>query len=233
MATTLRILRIAAKSLFVLCLPLLLFSASIAGAANSLALYEYGFNKYNVSQTTGLDEAELERAARGLIHYFNSDEEYIDIVVSKDGRPFVLFNEREVQHLKDVKELFRFDYWIALGTLAYALGFVAFTAWRRTWRELARGLIRGSGLTLALMLVLGLGTLFNFEQLFLQFHLLSFANELWQLDPNKDYLIMLFPGGFWYDATVFIAAGTALGAAVLGGVGYFLYSSSTAGRRRG
>lgn len=222
MGITLRILRITAKWLFIICLPLLLFSVSIAGAANCQALYRYGFGKYHVSQTTGLEKTELEKAARGLIDYFNSDEEYINLTLVKDGQPFVLFNEREVQHLKDVKDLFRFDYRVALGTLAYALGFIALTAWRKTWRELAGALIWGSGLTLALMLVLGLGTLFNFEQLFLQFHLLSFANELWQLDPSRDYLIMLFPGGFWYDATVFIAAGTALGAAVLGGVGWFL-----------
>jgi len=234
MGITLRILRITAKWLFIICLPLLLFSVSIAGAANCQALYRYGFDKYHVSQTTGLEKTELEKAARGLIDYFNSDEECINLTLVKDGQPFALFNEREVQHLKDVKDLFRFDYRVALGTLAYALGFIALTAWRKTWRELAGALIWGSGLTLALMLVLGLGTLFNFEQLFLQFHLLSFANELWQLDPSKDYLIMLFPGGFWYDATVFIAAATALGAAVLGGVGSVLYSaSSSAGRRRG
>ena len=57
----------------------------------------------------------------------------------------------------------------------------------------------------------------NFDQLFLQFHLLSFANELWQLDPTRDYLIMLFPRSFWYDAAVLCAAITAALAVVLGG----------------
>ena len=58
-----------------LCLPILLLTASIGGAVNSLWLYEYGFQKYNVSQTTGLTEVQLETAAKGLISYFNSDEE--------------------------------------------------------------------------------------------------------------------------------------------------------------
>ena len=219
------------KWLFILCLPLLLLSASIGGAANCSALYRYGFDKYEVGQTTGLSEAELDKAARGLIGYFNSGEEAINLTVVKDGQPFTLFNEREIVHLKDVKTLFWLDYWIFLGTLIYALAYAGFSIWRKEWRRLAHGLVWGSGLTLGLMLLLGFSVMLNFDQFFLQFHLLSFTNELWQLDPSKDYLIMLFPRGFWYDATVFIAIATAVGAVVMGGVGSFIYSS--AGRRRG
>jgi integral membrane protein (TIGR01906 family) len=234
MGITSKILRLTAKWLFILCLPLLLLSVSIAGAINSLALYEYGFEKYNVSQTTGLDQAQLEAAARGLINYFNSGEEYINLIAVKDGQKFALFNEREMLHLKDVKDLFWLDYWILLGSLGYALAYAGFSIWRKDWRQLTHGLFWGSGLTLALMLLLGLGMLLDFDRLFLQLHLLSFTNDLWLLDPSKDYLIMLFPRGFWYDVIVFIAAATAFGAAVLGGVGFMLYSSSSAaGRRRG
>jgi integral membrane protein (TIGR01906 family) len=64
----------------------------------------------------------------------------------------------------------------------------------------------------------------DFDRFFLQFHLISFANDLWQLDPTKDYLIMLFPQGFWYDATLFCALGTVVMAVVLAGMagGYLL-----------
>ena len=226
-----KILMLVAKWLFILCVPLLLLSASIGGAANSLALYHYGFDKYGVSQTTGLPDTELDKAARGLIGYFNSGDEYINLTATRDGQTFALFNERVVVHLKDVKGLFRLDYWIFLGTLIYSFAFVGFVIWRKEWHQLAWGLLWGSGLTLGLVLVLGIGTVLNFDQFFLQFHLLSFANELWQLDPSRDYLIMLFPGGFWYDATLFITTATAVGAVVLGGVGLYIYSS--AGRRRG
>jgi integral membrane protein (TIGR01906 family) len=219
------------KWLFILCLPLLLLSASIGGAANCSALYRYGFDKYEVGQKTGLSDVELNGAASGLIGYFNSGEETINLTVVKDGRPFTLFNEKEVAHLKDVKTLFWLDYRIFLGTLIYALAYAGFSIQRKDWQRLALGLIWGGGLTLGIMLLLGIGVLQNFDRLFLQFHLLSFTNELWQLDPSKDYLIMLFPRGFWYDATVFIAIATAVGAVVMGGVGVITYSS--AGRRRG
>ncbi|MBA7469459.1 hypothetical protein ES707_04730 [subsurface metagenome] len=221
-------LTIAAKWLFILCLPILLLTASIGWGVNSSWLYKYGFEKYNVSQTTGLAQPELEKASTGLISYFNSGDEHISLTVMKDGKPFELFNQREVAHLRDVKGLIRLDYWVLLGTLIYVLSYAGVSLfWRRRyWRRLAWGVISGGGITLALMLAMGLGTLLNFDQLFLQFHLFSFTNELWQLDPARDYLIMLFPGGFWYDAAIFCALATAGLAIILGGVagGYLIFT---------
>ena len=224
-----KVLSIAAKWIFILCLPILLLTASIGWAVNSHWLYKYGFEKYNVSQTTGIAEVELEKAATGLISYFNSGGANISLTVIKDGKPFELFNQREVIHLRDVKGLIRLDYWVLLGTLIYTLSYAGVSLfWRRRryWRQLARRIVGGSGITLALMLAIGLGILLNFDQLFWQFHLLSFSNEFWQLDPTKDYLIMLFPGGFWYDAAIFCALATVGLAVILGGVagGYLVFS---------
>jgi len=218
-----------AKWIFILSLPVLLLTASIAWAANSLWVYQSGFERHDISQTTGLAESELEAAASGLIRYFNSSEEHISLTAEKDGEPFELFNQREVVHLKDVKGLIRLDYRVLMGALVYALAYAGVSLlWRRNWRSLARGVVAGSGLTLVLVLALGVGTLLNFDRLFLQFHLVSFANELWLLDPTKDYLIMLFPRDFWYDTALLCGGITAGLAAILGGVsGGYLVCSRT------
>lgn len=216
-----RILGLVARWLFILCLPVLLLTASIGVAVNSLWFYKYGFEKYSISQTTGLAEVELEKAAKGLIGYFNSGEEDINLSVVKDGQPFELFNQREVIHLKDVKGLIWLNYTVLLGTLIYALCYAGVSLlWRkrRYWRRLAWSVVGGGGITLALILALGLGTLLGFDQLFLQFHLISFTNPFWQLDPTTDYLIMLFPQGFWFDVTLFCLLTTVFGTVVLGGV---------------
>ncbi len=217
------------KWLFILCLPLLLLSASLGWAVNSHWLYKAGFEKYNISQRTGLARSELDKVATGLISYFNSDGEYISLTVIKDDQPFELFNEKEVIHLKDVKGLIWLDYWVLLVTLIYALTYTVVSLfWRngKYRRRLAKGVLWGSGITLGLMLALGLGTLLNFKWLFLGFHLISFTNELWLLDPTKDYLIMLFPQGFFYDTAILCAGVTAGLALILGGVsvGYLRFS---------
>ncbi len=225
-----RVLGIVAKVLFVLCLSILLVTASIAFEFNSLRLYKNGFQKYSVSQTTGLAEVELEKAATGLISYFNSDEEYISLTVVKDGKPFELFNQQEVAHLRDVKGLVQLNYRLLLGTAIYVGVYAGISLfWRRKkyWRRLAWGVIGGSGITLGMILALGIGsTILDFGQLFTQFHFLAFTNELWMLDPTKDYLIMLFPEGFWYDAAMLFAKITIGVAATLGGVaGGYLWTT--------
>jgi integral membrane protein (TIGR01906 family) len=214
-------LGIAARWVFMLCLPFLLFTASLAWAINSLWLYNYGSEKYGVSQVTGLSDAELEKAYAGLVDYFNSGEEYISVTVIKDGQPFELFNYRETIHLRDVKKLIWLDYWVLLGTLVYILAYAGVCLfWRRPKyrRHLAWGVVGGSSITLGLMLALGLVSIFDFNWLYWQFHVISFTgNDFWVLDPTKDYLLMLVQG-VQYDAVILIFIATATGAVILGGV---------------
>jgi integral membrane protein (TIGR01906 family) len=205
----LRILRSAARYLFVLCLPILLIAGTVRLAVNEVRLYEYGFDKYDVSQETGLDDDELRGVAKELIDYFNSGDE-----------EFEFFTDREVAHLKDVRGLIQLDYRFHEATLAYILGFaVVGLLWSRgrSWKGLARLVVWGSVLTIALMIVLGLGAVIGFGQLFHDFHVLSFSNDLWKLSSG-DYLLMMFPESFFRDATLFIAGAIVGEALLLGGI---------------
>jgi len=214
----------AARVIFILALPALLMSAVIAAEFNSPALYADGFQKYGVSQTTGIAEAELQKAAAGLIGYFNSGEEYISVTVEKDGQPFTLFNQREVAHLKDVKNLVRMDYGLLIGMAIYVGVYAGIMRRRKQLKRLARAAIIGGGIAIGMIVAMGVGsTAQGFGQAFTQFHFLAFTNELWMLDPSTDYLLMLFPEGFWYDAAVLfggIVAGAA--GAVMGASAFYL-----------
>ncbi len=217
-----KFLHLAARVIFVLSLPLLFLSLSLAIAFNSPWLYHYGFEKYDVESVTGIERSELDYAAGQLIAYFNSDEELIDVVVTKDGEPFELFNEREILHLVDVKNLVQLDYAVLLATGLYSLGYCAVFLARRTreWFNLARSIICGGMLTFLIIGVAAFIALIDFNWFFLQFHLISFANDLWILDPATDYLIMMFPQGFWFDATILCAVMTLLWAAIFWGASY-------------
>jgi integral membrane protein (TIGR01906 family) len=212
-----------AQWLFILCLPFLLFTASLGWAVNSHWLYNYGFQKYSVVQTPELAEFDLEKIADGLIGYFNSDEEYVSITVTVDGQSFPLFTTEETIHFKDVKGLIRLDYFVLGGTLLYVLAYAAVCLFwrRRKGRRLARAVFGGACLTLAFMLALGVGTLLGFDQLFWQFHQIFFTNEFWYAEG---YMLKLFTDEFFYDAVLFCALGSGGPALILGGLsgGYLL-----------
>lgn len=208
--------------LAIMAMPPLLMLTNLLWAAGEVNLYRYGFAKYHVDGATGISLSELSKAASGLVRYFGSSEEPVSVTVLKDGRTFELFNDKEKAHLRDVKGLIRLGDRIRAGILVFVFHFVMAVSWRHRHggyrRALARAGLWASGLTLALMAAFGLAAVADFNWLFLQFHLLSFANDLWMLDPATDYLIRLVPQGFFYDATLMVAGATVAEALLLGGV---------------
>ena len=231
-----KILSAITRWLFILCLPVLLLTVSIGWAVNSQWLYMYGAHEYHVSQDLAeagleLTDAELEAIYAGLINYFNSDGENISLTVVKNGQSRNLFTPEEVIHFRDVKGLIWLDYWALLGTLIYVMAYAGTSLfWRRGSyrRQLARGVVAGSGTTLALILGLVLlDTLSGFRQLFYQFHQLFFTNPHWSAEG---YMLLLFPERFFNDAALFGTLGIVGMAIILGGVaGGYLFST----RKRG
>jgi integral membrane protein (TIGR01906 family) len=90
------------------------------------------------------------------------------------------------------------------------------------------GFMWGSGFSILLVMMLGVLALIDFNWLFTQFHLLSFTNDLWLLDPATDYLIMLFPEGFWSDAVIVIFALMVILALAVGFTGWRMLKKSVA-----
>jgi len=215
----------AARYVFIICLPFLLLTVVIAAAVNSSWLYTHGFQKYDVRQAladnglyvTGRDMSNI---AHGFIHYWNSGEKYISLTVQQQGETVAIFNQDEILHFRDVKSLFRLDYYVLLGTLLYCLIFSLVCIYREKGRYrkmLARAVLWGSGITLGIMFAAGIGTLINFDRLFYDFHLLVFNNNFWSTPGN---MLLLFPDGFWYDAVTYIVIAIAVLAVILTGLAW-------------
>jgi integral membrane protein (TIGR01906 family) len=88
---------------------------------------------------------------------------------------------------------------------------------------------------MALLLVAGLAVAAAFRWLFYLFHVISFRNSLWQLDPRTDNLLRMFPEGFWFDATMMIAVATVAEALLLTGASWLAlrYMARRDGASRG
>ena len=214
------ILKLTPICIFAVCVPLLLISLNIRCLVSETWLYEYGFDKYDIEEVTGIDNKELVHAAKELIHYFNSGEESAQTEVVKNGQLIDLFSQREIDHLKDVKDIIRLFYliqWIALSYIILYIAYGFINKKRAFFKTFARGMLFGSIFTLSLFSIVGIWALIDFDSLFLAFHELSFTNDLWILDPSKDYLIMMFPEDFFMDAAFFLVGGTLFEVLALGG----------------
>jgi len=215
--------------LFVFAVPLFLVTASVAWAFNDPSVYNRGFQKYRISLATGITEEDLRHVAGQIRHYFNSTDEPLLVKTQVYGEEREIFNQREVQHMHDVKRLV---WWVYAAAAVSGIYLMANTSWGlavngpRFLGELAQRVIRGVALMGILVVAVGILALSGFDTLFLRFHQLAFANDLWQLDPRRDYLVIIFPQGFWFDATMRVVASTVSGAVALtlASGGYLLWT---------
>ena len=209
--------------LFAAAVPLLLICASVTWAVNEIRLYEHGFDTYDVPLTTGIERGDLVAAAREIRGYFNSTHEPLEVRTRIFGEERDLFNQREVVHMHDVKRLIWGVYGVGAASGLYLLGFLGVGLRLRgsaIGPVVARGTLWGGGLTVGVVILVGLLSVTGFDSLFLFFHEISFSNDFWKLDPRRDFLIMMFPQGFWFDATIFVALVTVgLAMLLLGAVG--------------
>src|SRR5262249_53602544 len=181
--------------------------------------YMTEFTRYDIDAATGFTSEQLRGIAQAFITYFDAPPGRMDVQVARGPSLQPLFNERELVHMEDVQALMHLVSRVRIVALAYIGAFVlAGLVWRRSAfvPVLAWTVAAGAGLTVALFAALGALAATDFSELFIQFHLVSFSNDLWQLDPRRDYLIRLFPQGFFQDAALRVAALTIAQAVLLG-----------------
>ncbi len=110
--------------------------------------------------------------------------------------------------MKDVKTLVKWVYRVQILSLISLIAAILVGSYTNNPRHLMLSLRMigfAGGFTLVFFTLVALVVAVGFEKLFLLFHLISFRNDLWMLDPTRDYLIAMFPQGFFFSATILIA----------------------------
>jgi integral membrane protein (TIGR01906 family) len=161
---------------------------------------EYGFTK----------EDRLKWAPHAVDYLVNdAGISYLGDLTFEDGSP--LYNERELKHMEDVKQVTRAALQVWYVSLAILL-ILLILSWRfNLLPEFFNGLRRGGwwmiGLALTIAVIVGTGVLLEpdvFWAFFTWFHTLFFEGDSW-LFLYSDTLIRLFPLRFWQDAFLWAA----------------------------
>lgn len=139
-----------------------------------------------------------------------SGPRYLGELVNRSGDK--LFKDGEVSHMADVKLVILSTF--GAGALLILLSIVAIIYLRRrSTGGVRRGLFAGSIVALVIILALGTLAVLGWQQFFTDFHRIFFASGSWTFSL-QDTLIRLFPGQFWIDAGIVIAALVLLAALV-------------------
>ena len=75
----------------------------------------------------------------------------------------------------------------------------------------------GGGLIIAsaFIVIIGVASVVAFRQVFLLFHYIGFPEGNFTFSTQTDYLVRIFPNGFWSDITFVIGAMTLVEAALI------------------
>ena len=202
-------IQILSSLFYIILLPIFFISVNVIYITNSDWLYSYGWNRNQIENSTGLSIDQLNSGSDQIKSYFNNVEEYLNLIIIEDGIKYSLYNEKEILHMKDVKHLIKLTQntiiFSGLFILAYYLVTI-FTAksLRKSIEQIRRSSKISAYSTVGFLAFAGLLASINFTWLFRQFHFISFSNDLWQLNPNTDYLIAMFPQRFFLETTIFI-----------------------------
>jgi integral membrane protein (TIGR01906 family) len=149
------------------------------------------------------------------LRYLLNDEgiTYLSSLDFADGTS--LFNERELQHMADVKVVTRTAFDVMFLGLILMAALLVF-AWRvRSFRGVVRqGIASGSILTLVIIFTVVVAAIFTWDTFFTTFHNLFFESGTWRF-AYSDTLIRLFPEQFWFDASLVIGGLTSVFAIAL------------------
>ncbi len=203
--------RSIASLAFVVILPMLLVNLLISHAFVGLEYRMPWFpaDSYGFSQNDRLFYAEktVDALRSGTV---GNDLASLTLV---DGNP--LYNQREIDHLVDVKLVVDKLNRVALGSF-FVFGFCGLLLWSMKQPvQFSIAIKKGSQLLAVLLVSLGLFAAASFWNFFAWFHSLFFAGDTW-LFRLDDSLIRLFPIRFWQDAVVLLVGGTLLIALYLG-----------------
>ena len=188
-------------------LMLLVITSNTRFVANSLPVYDALFERNNVVARTAITPDGLHDVGAQIQRYFGSDEEPLRVIAVVNGVERSLFGEDEASHMADVKQLFLKTYRVQAAAALFLL--IVAAAAGLTFRRASLGVFatwakRGGLVTAGAIAVVGLATLVAFDQVFLLFHYIGFPQGNFLFDSRTDFLVRVFPFGFWYDVTMLI-----------------------------
>lgn len=184
--------------------PVIIFISGIEAAVFDKAFYMDQMEKNQVTDNTGIYPPDMELVVDEIISYLKGDRKDFDIQArlaigsAKNVVDSVsIFNDKEITHMDDVRDLLLF--FLGLRDAALILALIAFLVLlKHDHKAIIKALFYGSATFLVILLIVGASFIFNFNNTFILFHQLFFSNDLWIMDPSTDRLIWIVPEPFFF-----------------------------------
>lgn len=163
--------------------------------------FEMKFEENNTSELTQKSKEELMKISEEIIKYLKGNRD--NLVIKNENDEGLVFEDRELKHMEDVRILF--DKGFLIKNILFLTALVSALILKIKYKnKLLELLFKGGIIFTGILLILGLIIIFNFNRAFVIFHEILFDNDLWILNPNEDVLIQMLPSNFFSDLGLLI-----------------------------
>lgn len=149
--------------------------------------YNNEFLKLGVYQN--IPQERIQAQIKNLFDYFKN----IDTLDKN------FYTQRELFHLVDLKKIYGVEKFINLLAVTFLIISLLLTYLKLGRKKLIKNIFTSALFSLLVYFSLTILLLFYFDQIFLLFHKIAFANNFWQLDPQFEKLIIIFPPALFAD----------------------------------
>lgn len=202
------------KVILFLSLSLLCLLTAVEKNAFDFQQYIETYSNYNVVEITGKNLEELGQITKDLLDYLKGE---VDIQVLESN-----FNIKEIWHMKDVRGLFRRGFVLKYICIILSTSIIILFIVKSEKNILGMFLYKSLFINWILVGVIAIMIYFDFSKYFTYFHYVFFRNNLWQLDPQRDLLIQLFPEEFFINITTNIILSFLSFMAIIQTIGYLI-----------
>lgn len=193
--------------------------AIVLGAVNLMCFdrgfYQAEYQKLGTAAFIGMSQEDLDRATEVLLDYLQDKRDDLDMSAQVDGQARQVFNQREIDHMADVKSLYQGA--MNVGTVVAIVGALTLAAMFlcRQKKPMLKGYLWGNGVFILLFGILAIYAAVDFNTFWVSFHHIFFTNDLWILNPATDILIMMVPEQFFFDLVMRIVITAVAGIGIL------------------
>lgn len=212
------------KLLIGIVIPLLMLAVifmSVEALAGDRAWLKKEYEKLDINWYTGMSTEDQVRAFMQMVDYMKAKTDTMEVTVTVDGEQTLMYNEREISHMRDVRRLYQLltgVKWMIL-CLALTAAVLAFEAYKKT-KEERREILRFAAKTAVIsficiflfVLALGVWALIDFDSFWAAFHIVFLDLESSTFDPAVSRMIRICPAELFEDMVIrmFTLAGAVL-----------------------
>ena len=195
-----------ASAIIVVFLPVAIVLSNLRVFINPwFPIYEYrraGFPQ----DLMGMDNETRSRLAINSVRYLVNNADISYLSQDRDQYGNIIYNERELHHMEDVKFVVGRVLGVWKMSLAMVIGALIWLYLKPDTDDIIKRSVEyGSGVIIVCIFCLLAYILINFDSFFTTFHQIFFESGTWTFSYT-DMLIRLFPPKFWSDIAIFIAA---------------------------